>query len=367
MRRCRHQGWLDVVPPQGQCDGTLSFHVSNRLDQVVGELPSATTQEPSLVMMIGEKLKDAALRALSAPRTAREPTTRDADIQLVLDDRTAFDDRPVVYVDVSAKHSRAGKSGLLASDCHQSRYMETTGDADPIVKSDVSPIDLLASRLLAPFTDVVCAFLPDFPHLEALLARFTTWIDLGAPSTLPRAIRPHLLLVRTGATGQAPSAAGVIGSLSNPAFSHFKQVFSGVTTLDLDDADHARGPPTRYHLLKQEILYNSRLARVARLETRTMFSARHLAAFFRRALDHFCDQPCHPFDFIQASRLHHRVPDDLATSLGDYLRGFPSIAGLVGLALPALATSLLRNHYVPDMHRKSSQCLGGGRPTHVHT
>ena len=355
MPRCRHRGWLHVVADDGDAatnSQSFTLRVSDRLDQLVEELPQPEEQRPGLVLMLGGGRKDKALRALLRSRTERDRRGRDADIELTLDPATAFTERPVMFADAHSAPPRRRPSAPPAKGCHRDWEVHVPTDrSTPWGELQVVPPDLLAARLIAPFTDVVCVFLRDFPSPTIALERLSTWIDLGPPSTLPRAVRPHLVLVEDRATVRKHSAAAVVKRLSRPSPVAFKNVFSGVTTIGLRE-DSPLGPAAKYLHLRETILNQLDRVQQSRREAQALFSARHLLAFFHRALDHFGAARREPFDLIHAARLHDEVPDDLADSLADFLKDFRSTASLVALALPLVVTSLLLNHYRPETHRK---------------
>ena len=251
MRRCRHLDWLHVTKVDKGHGGDFTLQVSDRLDRVIDELPWPATQHPSVVMMVGSTHKARALQAILGTRRTRTGTARDGDLDLIVDNNTAFNPRPIIYVDIHSGRSLRRTPPRTAS-CHRSWQVSVGVEQDAGPVSDMSSLDRVAAQVVAPFADVLCVFIPDFPNLGAVWKRLLKWVRLGAPSTLYRSTRPHLVLVGVGATPLEPVPGDVLGRLSDPTFEALKEVFSGVTTVAIDDCPQLL-VETRYQRLKQEL------------------------------------------------------------------------------------------------------------------
>lgn len=64
-------------------------------------------------------------------------------------------------------------------------------------------LDLVYYKLIFLFTDIICIFADNLGGLEAVAIILSTWIDLGAASTLSESVRPRVLIVTTEDTFSA--------------------------------------------------------------------------------------------------------------------------------------------------------------------
>ncbi|KAK2036226.1 FabD/lysophospholipase-like protein [Colletotrichum somersetense] len=95
------------------------------------------------------------------------------------------------------------------------------------------------------------------------------------------------------------------------------------------------------------------MAETKRIERRlagSLFSANHLAAFLRYAVDKQAGVVASPLNFLAVSRIDNPVASDLETHLAGFLRGFRSLELLRAFAVPVIASSFLLDHYPPGMH-----------------
>ncbi|EDN92146.1 hypothetical protein SS1G_08008 [Sclerotinia sclerotiorum 1980 UF-70] len=81
-----------------------------------------------------------------------------------------------------------------------------------------------------------------------------------------------------------------------------------------------------------------------------LFSGQHFLAFLSQASSHFGAGSRTPFDFIQESRIGNQVAPDLKDHLVNFLSQIKNNEQLRELAVPLITSSLLLDHYPPDMH-----------------
>jgi hypothetical protein len=210
--------------------------------------------------------------------------------------------------------------------------------------------DKIYSRLLAPFADVLCFFAADLGGLRPIAKRLAVWLDLGPPSTLPKATRPIVLIVtEQDETGH------------EAAIDEFRQLLTEETTIDTSEQFSnihilgllPRGKISnrgRHRILKEALLNASDQVRAAKLATRSLFSARDFAAFFDHARDHLAATSNEPFDFVRTSRVDDKVPPDLERHLVGLLRRIKSIDQLREVGIPLIASTILLDGYTPNAH-----------------
>jgi hypothetical protein len=340
MRRCKHSSWLTVT---ARHETSFSFQVSNTLDRLVQDLQEPEGKLPRLWLFLGGKSKNTALRLLCSSTTFGG-ALRHHDLHLHLDARTAFSREPLLIADGDLMPHRFAED--LSSQCHR------------VVKADVpcpaatTASDLLYSRLLCPFADVVCVFLTDYPDLKAVEDCLLAWADDGRTSSLPNTASPHLLLVKD--MGNPLHHGNAIEEMRSSLAARLSDLlFSSVSTVELSPEGHV-SIMSRHQVLKDTLLNFSDRVRIRRAATRYIFSAVHLSAFFSLAARRLEMSEPGPFDFIQSSRLHHPVAPDLCSHLTDFLRGYTSLFEATATGLPLIASSFLVDHYLPEAPGEST-------------
>lgn len=348
MLRHQHPSWIHVagnVPD-------LSVLLSRRLDELTDQIPEPERRCPGLLILLGGRAKSTALNALLS--ASSDPNHRGCnDIRLHLVASSIFSEGPVLVADGDLLESRrldnlCGKPALRSWS--KIKLPQLCSGPDPPTKADI--VNLVYSRLLHPFTNVVCVFLADFPKLDDVVHRLATWLDHGPASTLSQTTFPHLLLVtETGEQRQSREIGETFSRLmAQETGKPTRACFSEISTVDLERGELS--VRSRHRPLKERLYNLSDKVRLAREQERCLFSARHFAAFFPLAVRHLHTTSLEPFDFVRASRLHNPVSSTLSSHLTEFLKGYKAPSNVVVSATSIISSALLRDHYVPQMHRK---------------
>jgi hypothetical protein len=214
--------------------------------------------------------------------------------------------------------------------------------------------DKIYFRLLSPFTDVFCFFADDIGKFRPIVQRLALWLDLGQPSTLPKSTRPKVLIVTErgeDAPGDDESDLMVFKRmLSEETTMDVSEQFSDIRLLSLAARKKNLSNKARHRELFEQLLNFSDQVREARINTQTLFSAHHFAAFFHYALNHIAATSVEPFDFIATSRIENPVASNLQNHLVDFLHNIKTPQKLLEFAIPVIASSFLLDSYPPDMH-----------------
>lgn len=332
--------WVNVTANQEFC-----LEYSNRTSHVIQEMTTPHSQFPSLVFFIGRKSRDAILRYLF-PRNNIRRGYRDGFINLRLDSSTMSADHPLLFAD-SDPHTPIPRR--ISSNVSRER------DIMPIdwkLPSDISITNLLYARLAFLFSDVICIFADDIGGLESVALYISHWIKLGSASSLPRSIRPRIVIVQTEDKIAVTESVLEIKELEFRLEIENKQnrddVFSSIMLLHLQGAHLS--PLARHHRLKDVLLKEVDMARHSRIKKKVLFSATHFEAFFRQAIQHTTRSFTQPFDFIERSRINNKVGLDYQVHLSRFLRlGYeqhisPGVLNFI------VASSLLMDAYPPRMH-----------------
>ena len=333
MASCAHVEWLQLCQDQKE----LSIVYGARLRKLVEGMTRARTQYPSLLFFVGKKTKTRALRALF-PENNHTRRRGHGIANLHIDSITADTEKPILFADADLEGGLVEQSGILCH-CHEiTRYrIDWADERDPT--KDI--MNKLYARLFFAFTDVLCLFAEDCGGLDGVTERLRSWVNIGPGSSM---IRPRVVIVTT----QEPKPDyGCFAELL-PDLSRSFSAVKVVNLLDIADVSST----ARHIPLKDALLREADVARRARINDRTLFSAIHLRAFFDRALRQTAATVSDPFDFVHASRERNEVDSRFSLHLSAFLRlclddeiSLDSIASFV-------ASATLMDAFPPGMHRK---------------
>jgi len=353
MKHCHHSHWLGLH----MRDSEITFTHSDRAQSLLQDLPNVESQKPSLFVLVGSAGKSLALRELASGTTRAKSTTKrgHGEVHLHIDSSTVFGDRPVLFAEGDFSYHEKPSKALSTEKCHEAtgRILSRLRDTIP-TPSLQRAADNLYFRLLSPFTDVFCFFAADLGGLQPIARRIASWLALGRPSMLPPNTHPQIVIVTESSAPELQESR---------ILDHFLQLvahetrtdpstcFAGIRVLSLLP-DGNVSPPARHRKLKEALMDASDQVRSARIESRTLFSAQHFAAFLGHACSHFATNSKEPFSFIRTSRIDNPPALDLKEHLTRFLLKISTITELKSFAVPLIASALLLDSYPPDMHRK---------------
>lgn len=333
---CKHISWLEVV--EDRRSGEQSIVNTTRLDRIIQELPGSHNQNPRLVHFIGTKNKDQALRNVF-PNNNFGRKFEKGDTNLRIDNTTINTDSPLLIAD--SNPFRGFTTGYRAQ-CHIDHTHPISWALDGNLISD-----MVFTRLLFPFSDLVCVFADDFASLETVALRIFSWMSNHDPS---QEMKTQLLVVI--------SETGPLDSLRDEDFRlmlHYngrdpREMFSTFKIFRL--AGEYLSPPARYQRLKDQVYELTSRRYLSRKEMGYDFSFAHFAALFDRAVIHTATSQT-PFDFITLSRVGlPSMIDDM-----DHVKSFVNLAlrfdGPYEAIASFLASCILVDAYPHRMHRES--------------
>lgn len=348
MKSCEHSHWLSV---QSRKHETILFETSV-LQGLVNLLPDPDRQYPILFVFIGSIVKAKALKELSLGVKLRKSKSSKpcGDLHLYHDSLSINSESPVFVADgVLPFRARGGKS-LTSKTCHSltTRVLQQIVEHDKAVQLD-DLANCLYSRLVAPFANVFCIFAADCGGIKPLTRRLATWFQRSQSSSVPSCTPPRLLIVVESETvtnrAETIMRNTILYLLKEQTTNHSLLQFWTIEVI----LNYPRGFNS-YGRLKERLMTLSEQSQREKLSTRTLFSARHLAAFFTQACTHFAETSSEPFDFISATRLQNPVSTDLAEHLAKFLDRIKSTQDLTNFAALTIASSFLLDNYPPDTH-----------------
>ncbi|KAI9676515.1 MAG: hypothetical protein M1817_000673 [Caeruleum heppii] len=186
-----HTDWLRLV------DGEkLSVSYGDRLGRLTNQMTHPATQFPHVMFFLGKKAKNVALRQIF-PHNNIGRGRGDGIASLRVDTATLQMPNPILFADSdpTLDHTSAERFHL----CHEI----TNYPLQWCSASAMTAVDAIYSRLFFLFSDVICIFADDLGGLDNVANKLLAWAKLGSASTLPRCIRPRVLIV---VSGISPSA-----------------------------------------------------------------------------------------------------------------------------------------------------------------
>ncbi|GLA56081.1 hypothetical protein CBS76997_11266 [Aspergillus niger] len=171
----------------------------SRLARLVNELPQPSVQLPQVVFFMGRHPKNKTLRQLCSSNY-RGQCRSQPGVNIRSDNRTLQALQPRFFADCDPCRSLLSTHQSLRN-CHEEKIYSLE-----LPCTEHSLQDIIISRLIFLFTDVVCTFADDVGGFEGTRRLLTTWAAIGSASSLPPAVRPRVIVV----VSQSPSATGSV-------------------------------------------------------------------------------------------------------------------------------------------------------------
>ncbi|KAL4899393.1 hypothetical protein BDW74DRAFT_189395 [Aspergillus multicolor] len=333
---CLHTPWLELY----SSNGVSHVAYGSRLKQLVGELPQPSSVFPQLVFLMGRRQKDRALRQLC--RSKYRKTAK--GIGLRSDTRTLHCLHPRFFADCDPTSRELPERREAISNCHP----ETVFTLESYLDKDLCQ-DVILTKLLFLFTDVVCIFADDVGGVDGACQLLETWIKFGTASALPAAVRPKIIIVDSHMNPEDASLVKEdlliqLTACGKPFF----EVFGDLEIFCLPPESHS--PDALFRGLGREITYQLQNARTVRERHKSMFHATHLNGFFELALRHIPHLP-QPFDFVKSARQFRPLDGALVY----HISRFTSAANKARLPYDGIAShiasAILMDAYPGEMHR----------------
>jgi len=353
MKPCDHSHWLGLY----KRDSETTFTHTERAQNLLHDLPYSESQKPSLFVLIGNRRKNIALHDLASGSIRKKSIgpRGHGEIHLYNDPSSIFSDRPVLFADGDFPTHQKLEKIPPTWKCHRASSNILPRLRDGILRDSnlLNATDTLYFRLLSPFTDVFCFFAADLGGLPPIVDRVASWLNMGRASTLPATTHPRIVIV-TESTVSEPQEnyflKRFLRLLRTKTRLDISTQFAGVRVLSLL-LEGDISSQSRHRRLRECLMNMSDQTRLARIESRTLFSAQHLASFLKHACLQL-DESRQPFNFIETARLDHPPASDLTEHLTNFLSKITTPQKLKDFAIPLIASSLLLDSYPPDMHRE---------------
>lgn len=342
MVKCEHSAWLEIWKGDA---GPLLSH-GWRLPQIIEDCPNPSKQYPQISLFLGRRLKEKALRALCDSNFKRNGLK--SAINIRTDNRSLHALYPRFFADCDPTSETLHEACIGPRACHHDHVLPFRSVPFPH-----SLHDLILSRLLFMFVDVICIFEDDLGGLNAVQDMILTWAHIGSGSSLPHVVRPRIIVVLSqqsqSVTQDQLDENDFFFDLcaKDPSIHHS---FADIRFCRLPS--EGLSPGARFLCLGADISRQLHDARFVRLQNQSLFSATHLDELFRLAAENLCVSPLATFDFISASRQHNLLDG----SFGSHLMEFLLLAGKSRIPYEGvsshIASAILMDAFPPGMHCK---------------
>ncbi|MCJ1231936.1 hypothetical protein MMC12_008615 [Toensbergia leucococca] len=343
MATCEHLAWLHVTNAK-----EITLLNPGRMTRVIDELTKPATQQPSILLFLGRKAKNLAVRELFPENNIRKGQ-RDGLATLRVDNSSLYSDYPILFAESDPITTISSAANL--SSCHETESISLQWSKVTAVHD---LYDILHARLFCLFTDVLCVFAEDFATFDDVVKRLKAWAAAGSASNLCKQIRPRVVIIKRGSE---PSPSPTYNYLETQDL-HFNlhqqdlmEFYSSITVLHL--ADEQISPLARFRRLKELLWRQMDEMRQERRKNRCLYSAVHLNDFFEKAVAHTAASIVQPFDFILASRQNNAVGSDYQDHLTSFLRLGTKHKISYDVMMGFIASTILLDAYPPLMHSKT--------------
>ena len=334
-------------------------------------------QCPQMITMIGERTKTLIMRKLRFGPRAPDGIAGEVHLRVDIDGLRV--ESPRIFADCELHNSSSLiKVGIEQSDGDTTRRPLTwhRGISHALDQATLSQI--IYSKLIAPFSTVICFFAADLGGLPAVAELLALWLIgfSNRPSDLPLSTFPRILILtewdrpeifdEEKATNdfilalgrEAEKKHGVLTSSSGKLkMAEIKSILlAQFGKLRVISYPSLNSSYRSWKSLRSRILLDSDELQSRRKEACVAFSSNHFKAFFSLACDHFCSNIVSPFNFIQASRIVYPVPTELSFYIGQFLKKVAPVQYL-NFAVPIIASALVFDSYPVGMHGRFAHIL----------
>lgn len=299
--------------------------------------------------MLGNKSKVAALRDLAVPPSSR--TQR--EIHFVVGSLRGQADKPLLIVETDCLLQNKIPAGPSPPGCHEEVRHRLPPPAQ--AASAEHAADWTISRLAIPFAGVVCIFVNDIDGgLRSVARHLASWLADGPSSDCP--VLPWLLLVNEGSDGG--SEQQTIQELSDcldqvcRLGSSLLSRFADVSVAGLGTRRTPHKPPT-WHDFRTKLSDSVSGVQEHRKQAGRLFSAKTLCRMMECASSSISSRPA-PLDLALATRSRRPVSQYLEAGVVDLLERVDSREMLELFAIPVIASSIMFDHHMRNMHRALS-------------
>ena len=329
---------------------------------------SPDEKSPQLIVVIGTNTKTYFMKKLAFGNFERDAMK--GEVHLRVDHDGLKEGCPRIFADCelhSVPTITSAKTENSTGDI--ARRPLTWSKDSQILQAPVA--HLVYSRLIAPFSTIICFFADDFRGLAEIAGILAIWLLRfnDRSSDLPAAAYPRILILSRDINPadfnedeatkqfmqefrtQVDAKHGILtesrGKMRKGDSERLLSLqFSGIRVIAIPGLNSVGG---LWKKVKHRILKESNEMQAKRQEHFVAFSSRHFKSFFYQASDHFCSPIASPFRFLHASRIHNPIPTEFQSHMAAFLKSVKSDQ-ILKFAVPVIASALVFDSYPAGMH-----------------
>ncbi|PWW72455.1 hypothetical protein C7212DRAFT_348182 [Tuber magnatum] len=341
MPLCKYTGWLNFA---NDLQRTTLWEANRLQPLALPEFPNPNVQAPSLLSLVAGRHKSMIMRKLIAPM--RYPSSQARRIHIHPHLPTLNHGNPILLADCPIPGNLYITS--YNSNCHEISQRSLSWGASLTVGEEPAPEFLaqgLLSRLLMPFSIVLCFFAADHGGLQGVAETMQALMDNGQGSNLCSLIAPKAFVILENdellAYTNLIASQYLVDMLQKNRMGNITVHFLEIRVISI---------PSGRHEAMMEIVYPAlQEMHSLRQQCRTPFSFQHFASLFKSAYDHFSCTITEPFSFINASRLQAPVAPKLSQHIAEFLQKLnPSYP--IDSAISVIASGILLDSNPPGIH-----------------
>lgn len=339
MENCSHTQWLRVW----RRGGRALLEASDAPTRLLDAVPNCDAPA-NLVLCVGNETKSRFLNSLDSRHITQKASCSHGEVHLQAASLNKAGQFIIAHGDLPA-HSQLPHSPKTVA-CHEISLV-TIGKS---FETAYEYSDYIYCGAVLPLTSILCIFVDDIGGITPTLRLLVAWITqysaafdgpckkdivlIVQRSSVTKLQREIDVLVKHGPLRAVPALQSHICIISEPR----------VRTRSGKQASQLRKLcSTLSNLLASQL--------TRRKEAGLAFSARHLTNLLGSSVDSLTAVSLETFSPLKTSRTHNPPSPDLDQHIFAFLKLFPSVKTMQEAAFPLVATSLIHDHYAPDMHR----------------
>ena len=201
IMNCPHLTWLRFSDVKD-----VALVDTGRLTRLISELDNLANQWPTLLLFLGRKAKQIALKEIYPCNNIRKGVNEGL-ITLRSETTSIHTKYSIFFVE-----SDSSTSIIPCSESHE-YYHDISSTFLQRIKSIFNDLfDIVHARLFSLFIDVLCIFANDYKDFDSVVRKLTTWASLGRTSFSLKRVRPKIIIVKRGVGLNSTSAVDSLAS-----------------------------------------------------------------------------------------------------------------------------------------------------------
>ena len=337
MTACNHAAWVHLT------EYSSSLVDTHRLQSLTKSLPQPRIQTPSLVLFLGQKKKNEALRYLFPHNNLRR-TKEDGLARIRVDNTSVTSQTPLFFADTDLAACSRERSHPVT--CHEETVYPVWWQS-----SDLRTVrDHVFARVFIASANLLVIFADDFADLSFLVDDLVRWINIGSCCDSPLETRARLLIVVHGEADETQARIrDLYRDLERLTSKSLSKLFSLVSTLYLKPG---LSPLATYRPLKEEMLQQVDDTRSVLLKHRWLLSASHFSSAYVMRLAFTASKVSRTFSLLDHSRKYHDLPRDYPKHLSAVIAFGAEKVVRYETTSSYIASSILMNAWPPGCHCK---------------